>query len=303
MVFLSNSVGTKLNVNNNWEEDTYAWRKLHRKYTIGENVEDLLTAIDSTHKKGIKTSACLLGENVQSFKEASRVTEEYITLIDKIDGSKANISVKLSYLGLKPNNGQSYEKTRENLLKILKTASYKQVLVEIDMERVDLIKNTFRLARIMLKNRKTFRISTQTRLVNVLEYINSLKHTALITGTHFGLRIVTGACYNKIDNVGVDNNHMSKQFYHLIDWASSWQTESRFRKKIPSIIATQIEKRIPYAADKSIGFQFLKGEEQTPLFGRALELAQQYGLEIGLYAGIGKLKNQGVREYLWRRIQ
>jgi proline dehydrogenase len=73
-----------------------------RRFVAGETSAEALAAVRELNAKGISASLDLLGESVNTEKEARSARDEYLRLLDSIHEAKlnANVSVKLTAMGL-----------------------------------------------------------------------------------------------------------------------------------------------------------------------------------------------------------
>ena len=76
-------------------------KRFASRFVAGETVDEALAAVRELNAKGISASLDLLGESVNTEKEAHAARDEYLTLLDRIEHAKvdANVSVKLTAMG------------------------------------------------------------------------------------------------------------------------------------------------------------------------------------------------------------
>ena len=76
-------------------------KRVASRFVAGETVDEALAAVRELNAKGISASLDLLGESVNTEKEAHAARDEYLTLLDRIEHAKvdANVSVKLTAMG------------------------------------------------------------------------------------------------------------------------------------------------------------------------------------------------------------
>lgn len=79
-----------------------AGRALAHRFVAGDTLDQASTAAAVLNRAGLDVSLDLLGEEVDDRRGAKRATDEYLASLDRIrgDGLEANISVKLTQLGL-----------------------------------------------------------------------------------------------------------------------------------------------------------------------------------------------------------
>ncbi len=103
-----------------------------KPYVAGETMEEALDHITSLNKKGFAATVDILGEHVQTFDEALRVTLTYVDLLNSINENNlnCNLSIKPTHIGL----DLGYDIAKENLFTLLRKASDTNNFVRIDME-------------------------------------------------------------------------------------------------------------------------------------------------------------------------
>lgn len=90
---------------------TRAGRALAHRFVAGDSLADALAAADRLNQAGRVVSLDLLGEEVEDPEGARRATQEYEAGLDELSrhGLDANISVKLTQLGLSIDSGLAAE--------------------------------------------------------------------------------------------------------------------------------------------------------------------------------------------------
>jgi proline dehydrogenase len=106
--------------------------RVARRYVAGESLDDAVRAIRTLNAEGAMTTVDVLGEEVQEQSKAEEAVAEYLRLLDRIDadGLDANISIKLTMLGLKIDE----RLCRDNVITIAARARELSNFVRIDME-------------------------------------------------------------------------------------------------------------------------------------------------------------------------
>ena len=115
------------------------------RYVAGETLDDALRAIEELAREGAMATMDLLGEEVRERPKALASAAEYERMLDAIAERKlnANISVKLSALGLKIDEGFCLE----NLDRIAAAAARHGNFVRVDMEDATTTDATLRIFR------------------------------------------------------------------------------------------------------------------------------------------------------------
>jgi proline dehydrogenase len=93
-----------------FSENSSAGRKLSSRFVAGLEVEDALRAAEMLNNYGMTATLDSLGESVATDAEAHKAAEIYHRLLDAIAAQKlkANISVKLTQMGLELNPDLAY---------------------------------------------------------------------------------------------------------------------------------------------------------------------------------------------------
>src|SRR5260370_29469671 len=79
----------------------FAWGTASR-FVAGTSIEDAVLAIRELNSKGINVTLDHLGEHTSRPEEASEATSKILYTLDEIkrDGVRANVSIKLTQIGL-----------------------------------------------------------------------------------------------------------------------------------------------------------------------------------------------------------
>jgi len=103
-----------------------------KRYIAGESLEDAVNVSKRLNAEGAMTTIDVLGEFVENREETEYYRDLAIKVLEEIDkmGIKANLSLKLTQMGLK----LSKEMCLDNVEKILKRAKELGNFVRIDME-------------------------------------------------------------------------------------------------------------------------------------------------------------------------
>ncbi|MEJ2747956.1 MAG: proline dehydrogenase family protein [Anaerolineae bacterium] len=107
-------------------------QKVASRFVAGETVDDAMDAARALNQPGLSATMDFLGESVNSAADAVAARDEILRLLDCIHetGIDANVSVKLSQLGLKIDP----DLTHNNMRLILERAKQHQNKIRIDME-------------------------------------------------------------------------------------------------------------------------------------------------------------------------
>ncbi len=125
--------------------------KAASRFVAGEKMEDLIAPVRALNSQGISVSLDLLGESVKNEKEVRQVVETHLDLFKMIQANelKANVSLKLSSLGLDIDPEQCYRNVARLLLAApildISEPLNSPMFVRIDMEGSDSTQRTLDL--------------------------------------------------------------------------------------------------------------------------------------------------------------
>lgn len=107
-------------------------RRVSSRFVAGTQVADVLAATDAVNKLGQSVSIDNLGENVTNEQEARQSAQLYHQLLDEIAQRRlnANISLKLTHMGLDVDENLAHELVRGLVAKAASLKSF----VRVDME-------------------------------------------------------------------------------------------------------------------------------------------------------------------------
>ncbi|MEM1247267.1 MAG: proline dehydrogenase family protein [Acidobacteriota bacterium] len=117
--------------------------RVAKKYVAGATVEEALACVDTLNQQGFAVTLALLGEEVTQRDKATAAVEEYQQVLRALSerGADANVSIKLTLLGLKID----LDFCRESLREVLGAASEVGNFARIDMEDHTCTDDTLRL--------------------------------------------------------------------------------------------------------------------------------------------------------------
>jgi proline dehydrogenase len=116
------------------------FKKITTRFVAGESIEEAVDAIRLINQHGCTASFDHLNESVNEEAEARAETDEYLSVLSRIDetGIKSNVSIKLSQFGLKIDRELAYRNARE----IVQDAARRGNFVRVDMEGSDVTQAT-----------------------------------------------------------------------------------------------------------------------------------------------------------------
>ena len=105
---------------------------LARRFVAGESLEAAVEVVRSLNDAGLEVTLNMLGEGTLEREKAEDAVRQYLVMLDLIrEGAlKANISVKLTHLGL--DIDETY--CADNLYRILEAAGERDIFIRLDME-------------------------------------------------------------------------------------------------------------------------------------------------------------------------
>jgi proline dehydrogenase len=115
------------------------------RYVAGATLDDALATVRRLNAEGAMATLDILGEEVSERSRALAAVEEYLQVFASIERDKlqANVSIKLTLLGLKIEEGFC----RDNVMRITETAAASGNFVRIDMEDHTTTDATLRIYR------------------------------------------------------------------------------------------------------------------------------------------------------------
>lgn len=138
LLYLSNQPAVFKFIRNNSLARGFASR-----FVAGETIDTAIEAVRGLNARGITASLDLLGESVYNEAEARATGQEYLEILDRIhkEGLDANVSVKLTALGMDVSEDLCVEITTE----VLDRAKKYNTFVRLDMEGSDYTQRTLDL--------------------------------------------------------------------------------------------------------------------------------------------------------------
>lgn len=128
-----------------WITSNGTTRRWARRFVPGEDIALAIEAAQTCNRAGMSVSLDHLGENVRSRDDAERARDTYLMALDRIAaaGLDANISLKLTHLGLDLGD----EFCAEQLRAITRRAAETGNFVRVDMEASAYTDRTLRMVK------------------------------------------------------------------------------------------------------------------------------------------------------------
>lgn len=129
----------------NWITKLPLASQVAKRFVAGETVNEAMKITQALNERGFLVTLDYLGESVTTAAEAAAARDEILKLLDHIQstGVKANVSIKLSQLGLKLNN----DIVIENMCALLTKAQQFNNKIRIDMEESAVAEVTLNIYR------------------------------------------------------------------------------------------------------------------------------------------------------------
>jgi proline dehydrogenase len=158
-------------------------RVLASPYIAGPELEDAVGVVRRLNAEGKLATVDVLGEEVSSAGEAGEIAHAYHRVLarDETEGLDANVSVKLTGLGL----GIDYALCRENLTAVVEDARVRGNFVRVDMEDSSTTDSTLRLyAELRESGAENVGVVLQARLRRTLDDARGLENVRLCKGIY-----------------------------------------------------------------------------------------------------------------------
>ena len=177
-------------------------------YIAGITDQEMLKNVEKLNRKGFKVAIDILGEHVQTKKEADEITSRYVAIYDEISRKNlsANISIKLTHIG----QDLGIDITRDNLTKLVKAAKKNNNFLRLDMENVPYTSETIKLYKEMFNNYDKIGIVIQAYLHRSIDDIKALSNDK------FNVRICKGIYVEDPNLVLSDNNDIRENYILLV---------------------------------------------------------------------------------------
>ena len=177
-------------------------------YIAGITDQEMLKNVEKLNRKGFKVAIDILGEHVQTKKEADEITSRYVAIYDEISRKNlsANISIKLTHIG----QDLGIDITRDNLTKLVKAAKKNNNFLRLDMENVPYTSETIKLYKEMFNHYDKIGIVIQAYLHRSIDDIKALSNDK------FNVRICKGIYVEDPNLVLSDYNDIRENYILLV---------------------------------------------------------------------------------------
>ncbi len=133
-----------------------------RRFVAGDRIDEAMKAVRRLNARNIMATIDFLGENVVSRDDAVKAANEYLLILDqiKVNGLRANVSIKLTMMGLEIDDDFCYE----NVKRIVERAAELNTFVRIDMEGSPVTQRTLDIFLRLYEDYKNVGIVIQSAL-------------------------------------------------------------------------------------------------------------------------------------------
>ena len=113
------------------------------RFVAGETLDQCVAVLRRLNESGLHANTTLLGEATPNAEGAAAVTDEYETIVERLvtEGLDANVSLKLTHLGLSFDEQIAYE----NVERLVARADELETFIRIDMESSEFVEVTLRI--------------------------------------------------------------------------------------------------------------------------------------------------------------
>ncbi len=240
-------------------------RQASRRFVAGDTRQEALQVTRELNREGFKVTLDYLGEEVADAAQAEAAAEEYAGALEEAvaAGLETGISVKLSHLGIRIDEGLAYTLLRE----VVRRAAAVQRFVRVDMEGSDLTDRTLALVR---------RVHAQYPNVGTViqSYLRrSPADLEVLNRERISVRLVKGAYLEPREIAFETPEEVDLYFMRLV--------EALMRGGTRPAIATHDEKLVEFAIDLAFIFGVEEGRYEFQfLYGIRRDLQQKL-LEAG----------------------
>lgn len=148
-------------------------RKVASRYIAGETLDEALQVVANRNQAGMRATLDVLGEHVHTLDQSRRAVAEYLQVLEHIHIRKldANISIKLTQLGLKLNAESCLQLTN----RLVRRARELKNFVRIDMEDSSCTAETLRIYSALRRDHSNVGVVIQAYLRRTESDVEALK--------------------------------------------------------------------------------------------------------------------------------
>jgi proline dehydrogenase len=180
-----------------------------KRFIAGQTLEEALPVVEQLHRDGFATTLDILGESVTNPAEARNMADDYCNVIRMLRerGLDANMSLKLTQLGLDISNDLCFD----NVAKILIEAGKNNGFIRVDMEGSAYTQQTLD----MVKRWHNIYPNVGTVVQAMLK--RTPKDVEWLLEEKVGIRLCKGAYKEPHDVAFPDKRDVDRQYETLMD--------------------------------------------------------------------------------------
>lgn len=192
-------------------------RRAVRRFMPGETLSDAIDAAEELRGRGMATILTQLGENVDSAAEADAVVQDYDGALRRLEGLDADISIKLTHLGL----DLGLDGTVNRCEALVRRAATLDKMVAIDIESSEYVDRTLEVYRRLRAQHDNVAICLQAYLYRTASDLDDLLPLAP------AVRLVKGAYKEPPDIAFPKKRDVDANFIALSERLLRWIADGR----------------------------------------------------------------------------
>jgi proline dehydrogenase len=177
-------------------------------YIAGITDDEMLSTVANLNQEGYDVAIDILGEHVNTEKEATEITNRYSKLYDEISSRalNANLSIKLTHIG----QDLGYDVVKNNLMILTEKAKEHKNFLRLDMENSPYTSETIKLYKEALKLYDNVGIVLQAYMHRSISDMDSLSNAS------FNCRVCKGIYIENKDIVYDDYQKIRENYIELV---------------------------------------------------------------------------------------
>jgi proline dehydrogenase len=260
----------------------YGMRLGARRFVAGVTLEECVAELHALAARGLRTYTIMLGESVTSSAEAHRVTEAYVSMVERLGCEPLDntMALKLTHLGLLSDPEVAFR----NIRRVIAAAHERNMFVRIDMEESRHVDATLAIYRRLLAD----------GLTNIGVVVQAYLHRApsdLRTLIELGanVRIVKGAYLEPPSVAHARKADVDRAYCRLVDAALAGARFTAIATHDDAMIA-HAEQTLRDSRAASYEFQLLYGvrpqlQQELVARGHPVRVCAPYGTDWYVYFG------------------
>jgi proline dehydrogenase len=260
----------------------YGMRLGARRFVAGVTLEECVTELHALAARGLRTYTIMLGESVTSSAEADRVTEGYVSMIERLGSEPLDntMALKLTHLGLLSDPKVALR----NVRRVIAAAHERNMFVRIDMEESRHVDATLAIYRRLLADGLT---NTGVVVQAYLHRAPSDLRTLIELGAD--VRIVKGAYLEPPSVAHARKADVDRAYCRLVDAALAGARFTAIATHDDAMIA-HAEQTLRDSRAASYEFQLLYGvrpqlQQELVARGHPVRVCAPFGTDWYVYFG------------------